>query len=111
MLFITLALLFVPTSSTSERITCRANGECIDSLEVFLDATSSYSNCLRLCKDYDNCMWITYNTKNGLCVGLFNCFEISDGCPDCVSSEVDCEALICNEKVNKQVLDKFHSSS
>ena len=99
-LFIFLGLLSHNTSLAvlGQDIGCFVPGECLNSNSIGVGQLDAPDQCLDFCKDTPNCLEFTHYQDDSACVLFSDCVELSDAnCADCVSGDVTCESLVCNE--------------
>ena len=69
---------------------CFVAGECEGD---FIDAltSSSASDCLGACQSDQDCLWFNYESSDGTCILLGDCFVIEDDCDTCVTGHRACD--------------------
>lgn len=86
-------------------IGCFVDGECLKSDSVAVTQQNTSNECLDNCKNTKGCQEFTFYGDASICILYTECVELSDAdCSDCVSGDVTCESLVCNEpgKVTEQ---------
>jgi len=82
----------------SADIGCFVNGECQESISIGVSEESTPESCLNTCKSTANCEFFTHYQDDNICLLLLDCVNLSDSdCTDCISGDVTCEELVCNE--------------
>lgn len=93
---------FVDSSLCSE-IGCFVDGECLDSISIGLTQQNTPNECLESCQETKTCHQFTFYADTSMCILFTDCVTLSDAnCADCVSGDVTCEALVCNEPGKKK---------
>ena len=84
--------------SSNKEIGCFVPGECQDSISIGVVQESTPEQCLDECKATDDCQYFSHYQDNAICILLLDCVELSDdNCVDCISGDVNCDILVCDE--------------
>ena len=84
---------------------CLAYGECTKSELIALYHNETYNSCLDKCKSESRCEWITINPDFNICFLFDECDKIDEElCPNCLSSDTDCDYIRCHETGLCQVI-------
>ena len=80
-------------------IGCFVPGECIEGNTVGLFSLETAEECLDRCKDSASCLYFTHYRVGFVCLLLSECNGglSTANCDDCVSGDVTCEPLECDE--------------
>ncbi len=59
---------------------------------MLIDTTvvKSINDCLALCQDSDECLWLTHDTSDGICLLFEDCPDMDTSCETCLSSQRQC---------------------
>ena len=84
---------------------CLAYGECTKSELIALYHNETYNSCLDKCKSESRCEWVTINPEFDICFLFDACDKIDEElCPNCLSSNTECDFIRCNETGLCQVI-------
>lgn len=80
-------------------IGCFMPGECVESSIVSLIFPETVEECLDWCKHTESCLYFTHYQVDFVCLLLSECSGglSTANCKDCVSGDVKCEMMECNE--------------
>ncbi len=85
----------VSVSAQEDSIGCFVQGQCQESIFLDQDLADDAYQCLSFCQATEDCSYFTYFTDTTACVAFLDCNTFDQSCDNCVSGQVDCEALQC----------------
>ena len=98
-----LILVVLVSSQFTHALECNILGQCYNSTLLSVVANSGNSkHCHTKCKTMPNCKWLTYDPAAEFCFLFSDCSSIvqdEDNCLDCVTSEVECPLLDCDDNL------------
>ena len=84
---------------------CGLIGICEGHKLTIHQGIDSNNGCLQVCKNEENCTWISYNSIENLCITYSTCEMINDDLEEFISSEIQC--LPSKPKFSK-ISNAFH---
>ena len=106
-----LICVVLASSQFTHSLECNILGQCYNSTLLSVVANSgNFKHCHTKCKTMPNCKWLTYDPAAEFCFLFSDCSSIvqdEDDCLDCVTSEVDCPLLDCDDNLIGLCLGSF----
>ena len=93
--FLYLAILSLGSLVSAQE--CLIQGRCINSHLIQLTNAGSATVCLQDCKDFQGCLWYSFNQRSQTTCELFSdCNEITtNDCDHCQTGQVSCDLSFC----------------
>lgn len=90
------------TTTAEAEKQCNVKGECQGKVVGFSFDPTSIEECQKYCQGFPDLnptiTWVTYSSEKNFCECFEDCNdgpELTAKCPDCVSSELDCQIIQC----------------